>query len=128
MQNQTNQFFKRLLLLQEKAIRIINFQPQISSSNNLFKENRILQISDYINYKHAVFVKNSSRKENLQIFNNMFNPLGINHTHNTCTAINHLLDIPRKQITHYGTYSIITYSFLFPLLSFLFFFSTFFQK
>ena len=104
-QNQTNQLFKRLLLLQEKAIRIINFQPHKSSSNNLFKENRILKISDYINYKHALFVRNSLRKENLPIFNNMFTSLGINHTHNTSAATNHLLDIPQKQTTHYGTYS-----------------------
>ena len=104
-QNQINQLFKRLLLLQEKAIRIINFQPQTSSSNNLFKENRILKISDYINYKHALFVRNSLRKENLPIFNNMFTSLGIKHTHNSRAATNHLLDIPRKQTTHYGTYS-----------------------
>ena len=104
-QNQTNNLFKKLLLLQEKAIRIINFQPQTSSSNNLFKENRILKISDYINCKHTLFVRNSLRKENLQIFNNMFTSLGINHTHNTRAATNHLLDIPQKQTTHYGTYS-----------------------
>ena len=61
----TNHLFKKLLLLQEKAIRIINFQPQTSSSNNLFKENRILKISDYINYKHAFFIRNSLWKENL---------------------------------------------------------------
>ena len=97
--------FKRLLLLQEKAIRIIIFLPQTSSSKNLFKENKILKISDYINYKHALFVRNSLRKENLPIFNNLFTSLGINHTHNTCAATNHLLDIYRKQTTHYGTYS-----------------------
>ena len=35
----------------------------------------------------------------------MFTPLGINHTHNTCAATNCLPDIPQKQTTHYGTYS-----------------------
>ena len=95
-QNQPNQLLKRLLLLQEKAIGIIDLQPQTSPPNNLFKENRILKISDYINYKYAIFVRNSLRKENLQIFNNMFTPLGVKHTHNTRAATNHLLDIPRK--------------------------------
>ena len=104
-QNQTNHLFKKVLLLQEKAIRIINFQPQTSASNNLFKENRILKISDYINYKHPLFVRNFLRKKNLQIFNNMFTSLDINHTHNTRAVTNHLLGIPRKQTTHYETYS-----------------------
>ena len=90
-QKQTNQLFKRLLILQEKATTLINFLPQTSPSNNLFKENKILKISDYINYKYALFVRNSLRKENLQIFNNMFIP---DHTHNNYATTNHLLDIP----------------------------------
>ena len=104
--SQANQLFKRLLLLQEKAIRIINFQPQTSPFNNLFRENRILKISNYVNYKHALFFRSSLRKKNLQIFNNMFTSLGINCTqkHNRA-ATNHLLDIPWKQASHYGTYS-----------------------
>ena len=104
-QNQTNQLFKKLLFLQEKALKLINFQPQTSFSNKLFKESKILKISDFINYKYALFVRNSLRKENLQIFNDMFAPLGLNHTHNTRAATNHLLDITKRQITHYGTYS-----------------------
>ena len=35
----------------------------------------------------------------------MFTSLGINQTHNIRAATNNLLDIPRKQATHYGTYS-----------------------
>ena len=35
----------------------------------------------------------------------MFTPLGIYHTRTTRAATNHLLDIPQKQTTHYGTYS-----------------------
>ena len=104
-QNQTNQHFKKLLLLQEKALKLINFQPQASFSNNLFKESKILKISDFLNYKYALFVRNSLRKENLQIDNDMFTLLGLNHTHNTRAAINHL-DIPQRQTTHYGTYSV----------------------
>ena len=36
----------------------------------------------------------------------MFTPLGLNHTHNTRAASNQLLDIPQRQTTHYGIYSI----------------------
>ena len=61
--SQANQLFKRLLLLQVKAIRIINFQPQTSPFNNLFRENRILKISNYVNYKHALFFRSSLRKK-----------------------------------------------------------------
>ena len=100
-QNLTNQLFRRLLLFQEKAVRRISFQSQASPSVNRFKEKKILKISDYI---YALFVRSSLRKENLQIIN-MFTPLGINHSHSTRTAKNHLLDIPQKEITYYGNYS-----------------------
>ena len=36
----------------------------------------------------------------------MFTPLGLNHTNNARVATNHLLDIPQRQTTHFGTYSI----------------------
>ena len=35
----------------KKALKLVNFQPQTSFSNNLFKESRILEISDFINYR-----------------------------------------------------------------------------
>ena len=40
--DQINQLFNILLLSQEKVIRIIHFQSQISPSNNLFNESKIL--------------------------------------------------------------------------------------
>ena len=93
----------------------MNFQPHTWPSNNLFKENNILKISIFISYKYPLFVRNSLWKENLQIFINMFTPLGINHTHNTRAATNHFLVGPQKQNAHHGTYSMpsnasVTYS------------------
>ena len=106
-QNQTNCYFKKLLHLQEKAIRIINFKPQISPTDCIFKENKILRISDFVNYKYPLFLRKSLRRENVVIFNNMFTLLNLNHNHNTHAATNHLLDIPQKHTCNYRTYSII---------------------
>ena len=64
-------------------------------------------ISDSVNYKYALFLRKSLRRENVVIFNNMFTPIDLNHNHNTCTAINHLLDITQKQTCRYGTYSMV---------------------
>ena len=105
--NQTNYYFKKLLHLQEKALRIIAFKLQTSPSDSIFKENKILEISDFVNYKYALFVRKSLRRENVVSFNNIFTPLNLNHNHSTRASINHLLDIPQKQTCHYGTYSIV---------------------
>ena len=42
----------------------------------------------------------------MTFFNNMFTPLGINHTHNTHAATNHLFGIPQNRAIYYGTYSL----------------------
>ena len=42
-QNQTNYYFKKLLRLQEKALRIIDFKPQTSPSDCIFKKIRFLR-------------------------------------------------------------------------------------
>ena len=107
LQNLNNQLLKSLALFQEKAVRLINFQSQISPSINRFKEKKVLKISDY---KYILFVRSSLRILNLQIFNNIFTPLsinciGINHSHSSRAAKYHLLDIPQKECTYYGNYS-----------------------
>ena len=95
-QNQTNYYFKKLLYLQEIALRIVDFKPQASPSDYKFKENKILKNSDFFNFKQALFVKKSLRKENMVIFDNKFTPLNQNHNHNTRAASNYLVDVPQK--------------------------------
>ena len=106
-QNQTNYYFKRLLHLQKKALRIIDFKPQTSPSNCIFRKNKIVKISDFAKYKYALFVRKSLRQDNVVIFKNMLTQLNLNHNHNTRAAINHLLDIPQKQTCNYGTYFMV---------------------
>ena len=60
------------LLLPEKAVSLINFQPQTSPSKNLFKENKMFKVSDFIYNKYALFTRNSWRKKNVQNFDNTF--------------------------------------------------------
>ena len=52
-ENLTNFYFKKLRRLQENALTIINFKQQTSTSDCIFRENKILRISDFVNYKYA---------------------------------------------------------------------------
>ena len=51
-QNQNNTLFQRVSRSQEKALCIINFKLHDTPSDKLFKENKILKISDFIKYKN----------------------------------------------------------------------------
>ena len=105
-QEQKNTLFEKLIKLQEKALRTINFKNFDENANILFKDNKILKISDFISYKNTLLVRNSINRENLPIFNEMFTTLNTDHNHNK--RARNLLDIPLSQTTHYGVNSIKT--------------------
>ena len=105
-QSQNTLLFKKILKLQEKAIQIINLKHPNTPVGPLLKDNRILKISDFINYKNAMLVRSILGKENLAIFNEMFLTLNQNHNYNTRTAMNHLFDTPKILTVHYGENSV----------------------
>ena len=96
----------KLTKLQNKALKVINFQSCDSPTVPLYQENRVLKIADFINYKNALFVRNTLKRENPQVFHEMFIMLNQNHSYNTKAATYHFLDIPQVKTTHFGQYSV----------------------
>ena len=95
-QNQNNLRFTKLKkkLLQNKALKVINFQSSDSpsdsdSSGPLYQENKVLKIADFINHKNTIFIRNTFKRENSQIFHEMFIMLHQNHIYNTRAATYH---------------------------------------
>ena len=101
-QEQNSRFFKNLIKLQEKALRIINFKNFNENANPLFKENQILKISDFIAYKNAFFVRKSLKMENVYLFNDMLTLLNTNHDYITRAGSKDIFDTPPSQSTHYS--------------------------
>ena len=104
-QNQNNLRFTKLTKLQKKALKVINFQSSDSPTGPLYQENKVLKIADFINYKNALFVRNTLKRENPQVFHQMFIMLNHKHTYNTRAATHHFLDI-WTIFGQYGQYSI----------------------
>ena len=50
---------QRIVVLQKKAVRIINFQPRNSHASPLFKQNFILKFQDKICWENILFVSKS---------------------------------------------------------------------
>ena len=50
---------KQILILQKKAVRVINFQPRNSHTSPLFKQNVILKFPDKICPENILFVSKS---------------------------------------------------------------------
>ena len=105
-QEKNSRFSKNFIKVQEKVLRITNFKNFNENANPLFKENQILKISDFIDYKNALFVRKSLKKENLSLFDDMFTVLKTNQDYITRAGSKSILDTPTSQTTHYGENSI----------------------
>ena len=105
-QNQNSLRFTKVTKLQNKALKVINFQSSDSPTGPLYQRNKVLKIADFISYKNALFVRNTLKKENPQVFHEMFIMLNQNHTYNTRAATYHFLDIPQMKTTLFGQYSV----------------------
>ena len=58
-----------IVILQEKAVRIINFQPKNSHTSPLFKQNSILKFQDKICLENILFVSKCLNNLSPSIFN-----------------------------------------------------------
>ena len=65
-----------------------------------------LKIADFIRYKNAIFVRNTLKRKNLQVFHEMSIMLNQNHSYNTRAATYDFLYIPQVKTTHFGQYSV----------------------
>ena len=70
---------KRILILQNKALRIINFAPLRSQVNPLYKMNNILKIADIVQLQNLLFVHDYFHNK-LPVFNNIFINVGNVHS------------------------------------------------
>ena len=78
---------KRILILQKKAVRIINFQPRNSHTSPLFKQNFILKFQDKICLENILFVSKSLNNLSPSILNTWFSFPSEQHNYETSSSI-----------------------------------------
>ena len=71
-QNQNSLPFTKLTKLQNKAWKVINFQSSDSPTGPLYQENKALKTAYFITYKNTLFIRNLLKKENPQVFHEVF--------------------------------------------------------
>ena len=63
---------QQIVILQKKAVRIVNFQPRNSHTSPLFKQNSILKFQDKICLENILFVSKSLNNLSPSIFTTWF--------------------------------------------------------
>ena len=97
---------QRIIILQKKAVRIINFQPRNFHTSPLFKQNSILKFQDKICLENILFVSKSLNNLSPSIFNTWFSFSSDQHNYETSSSTQGNLMKLFYKTNRYGKYSI----------------------
>ena len=97
---------QRIIILQKKAIRIINFQPRNFHTSPLFKQNSILKFQDKICLENILFISKSLNNLSLSVFNTWFSFSSDQHNYETSSSAQGNLMKLFYKTNRYGKYLI----------------------
>ena len=97
---------KKISELQDKAIRIINFKQKNYPVAELYKNSRILKLSDYIKLLNCMFVRETLTATQIPAFKNYFKKAKESHRHNTRHTSKDTVEILQPTTETYSRYSI----------------------
>ena len=84
--DQNRSTIQRVVILQKKAIRIINFQPRNSHTSHLFKQSSILKFQDKICLENILFISKSLNNLSPSVFNTWFRFSSDQHNYETSSS------------------------------------------
>jgi hypothetical protein len=97
---------KKLIRLQNKAIRIISFKTNEDPVNILYNNLQILPLDKQVFFLNIMFVYDSLSKNNPAIFHNFYTKSIDNHNHRTRAAASAQLAVPRISTASFGSNSL----------------------
>ena len=97
---------QRIVILQKKAVRIINFQPRNSHTSPLFKQSSILKFQDKICLENISFVSKFLSNVSPSVFNTWFSFSSDQHNYETSSSTQGNLTKLFYKTNRYGKYSI----------------------
>ena len=94
---------KEIEHIQEKAIRIMSFEPKNEPTNPLFRNLKIVKFKDILAYNNCIFVHDQLNENLPESFSNFFMTAPAQHNYNTRGSRNNSIT---KSITNSVTYGL----------------------
>ena len=101
-----NKHVNRVLKLQDKALRIINFTNFWHSRNPLYLKSRILKLSDHIKLQNFLYVYDTIKCNLPSVLNNNYRFIHDVHDYNTRSAHTNQVFLPKAKTIIYGIMSV----------------------
>ena len=102
-----NIHIKRIIKLQDKAIRIINFANYREPTSKLYKNSKILKFKDNLTLNNYVYVHDSLKGHLPVALLNNFDYLHEIHDHKTRNSVLQCVKLPNSRTLVYGIHSVI---------------------
>ena len=96
---------QRIIILQKKAIRIINLQPRNFHTSPLFKQNSTLKFQDKICLENILFISKSLNNLSPLVFSTWLIFSSDQHNYETSSSTQGNLTKPFYKTNRYGKYS-----------------------
>ena len=97
---------KKTSELQDKALRIINFKPINHPVLELYKNNKILKLQDYIKLLICMFVKDVLAGNHIPVFEKVFMKTSETCRHRTRHSSKNTVVLPQPKTENYGKTSV----------------------
>ena len=97
---------QRVVILQKKAVRIVNFQPRNSHTSPPFKQGSILKFLDKTCFENILFVSKSLKNLSPSVFNTWFSFSSDQHNYDTSSSAQGNLTKLFYKTSRYGKYPI----------------------
>ena len=101
-----NKNINRIIRLQNKALRTINFAQNRDSTNILYQNSKILKFNDQIRIQNFMLVHDSIKGNLPSAFDDVFKTVQSRHCYNTRNASQHQKNLPKVNTLIYGLNSI----------------------
>ena len=101
---QHNSAVKKIQVIQNKALKIMNFTPLRASADPLFRKCKILKLCDNVNLQNFLFAHDSLRDNLPSSLTGQFSL--VNTIYNTKNQMYHQLNRDRTNTVSYGSFSI----------------------
>ena len=101
-----NTNIKRIMKLQNKAIRVINFAKYRDTSSNLYQKSEILKLQDNITMNNFLYMHDSLKRRLPTTLNDRFSYLCDTHEYETRNSDLKCVKLPTSRTLVYGIHSI----------------------
>ena len=97
---------KRVIKLQDKCLRILNFADFHEPPSKLYKKSEILKFEDHVRVNNYLYVHDSINRRLPPCLNDKFQYIHECHNHQTRNSVQHCVKLPKSYTIAYGIHSI----------------------